>query len=479
MTPTPGVPGGTAGNGSSHPRLVDSVEYDDVNTVPPLAYLSPSTGDLAASHRLYAGGAVAVLRGQYRLPSCRAWRSVPNERTAIDNGCMTTAPRGPAIVTAAEQQGLSVVSEPWSVARRQKERFRLMVLRERIARAVREDESRCGSSSSELRVALDEHAHTWAELDEVEAQLEGNSDYPDGDSSCRVHDDPVFGERNPPDPSTLLYHYTRARALAPIGRGRCLRFRPLAAMNDPQEALFTTGFQTGLLGRPGEDLVLTAAEAAVFNATDWTSAINQTRRSVKVGAFSTDVAPDVSDVDPEHPELSVPRRIAALRGFAHPRMWAQYGDDGRGACLVFDLAVLRDDVRRFTEARGITWAYGDVVYQSVGVEQNLGFFDARRLVHDGVGATLLANFADSFLAKHPDWAHEQEFRFLVADGTSESLDVPISNDAVVGLVLGPAFNPRQHLRYVRTFARRFGVEGGVRALHWTCGRAELAPVGPL
>jgi hypothetical protein len=41
-----------------------------------------------------------------------------------------------------------------------------------------------------------------------------------------------------------------------------------------------------------------------------------------------DVFPNVDDVDVEVAGTIVPNRIFASRGFAHPRMWAQYADNG-------------------------------------------------------------------------------------------------------------------------------------------------------
>lgn len=88
---------------------------------------------------------------------------------------------------------------------------------------------------------------------------------------------------------------------------------------------------------------------------------------------------------------------------------------------------------------------------------------------------MLKNFEDSLLTKHADWAHEAEFRFFIMDGSPEAVLVPITKRVIVGLILGPMFDPR-HLRNVRAFANTFGVAHRVRWLRWTHGRAELVHV---
>jgi hypothetical protein len=245
-------------------------------------------------------------------------------------------------------------------------------------------------------------------------------------------------------------------------------------MNDPQESIASNAFGMGLLGGPGERLQITPEEEDLFRSRDWSSEINRARREVKVGAFSTDALPDLAEIDPDHADYSVPRRLAASRGYAHPRMWAQYGDLGRGVCLVLDHVLLVESVEASTGG-GFAWGYGGVNYRRVEHELSLGFFDVRDLLQSGVDMTLLKNFEESLLTKHADWAHEAEYRFFVMDGSPSPWFVPIANEVVVGLVLGSNFDPR-HLRNVRAFAQSFGISRRVRQLQWASSRAGLVRV---
>ena len=84
--------------------------------------------------------------------------------------------------------------------------------------------------------------------------------------------------------------------------------------------------------------MLTKEENDRFESTDWTREINDVRRQVKVGSFALDGDGDLRSIYTDEqliPHL-VADRLHGVRGFAHPRMWAQYADNSRGVCVVFD-----------------------------------------------------------------------------------------------------------------------------------------------
>ncbi len=182
----------------------------------------------------------------------------------------------------------------------------------------------------------------YNQMRRLETEVARHSPTPD-EQHCQLHDDTLFGRNNPPEPETYLYHYTRVPILPKIRASKSLRFGPFSSMNDPHEALdihppsmgLTSAGRSTISSR--DPLVLTTEENERFKATDWIEEINSARRQVKVGAFSMDIVPDLRDIriDQIPPEL-VARRLHESRGFAHPRMWAQYADDSRGVCLILD-----------------------------------------------------------------------------------------------------------------------------------------------
>jgi hypothetical protein len=357
-----------------------------------------------------------------------------------------------------------------------KQRMRILALESRWAKTVRDQDAVLAALPAEQRrQAMERNLARFRELQNMKDDLMAPRPFPAGDRSCVVHDEPIFGENNPPETDQLLYHYTRVATLPKIRRSGSLRFRPLFEMNDPHEALESHAFATGLIGSASEPLKLTPEESALFEASDWVEEINAARRKVKVGAFSMDVLPDLADVEPEAADDIVPRRIFGKRGFAHPRMWAQYADEGRGVCLILNYDELKIAVSDSVGKR-CAWGLGPVSYENAEHDMSLGFLDARHLLREGASATLLKNFEQSLLTKHEDWSDEAEFRFFVMDGTPDHWTVPIAKDVIAGLIVGPQFDDVRHLRNVRAFARSFGISGRVRRLRWTHGRPELGPV---
>ncbi len=346
----------------------------------------------------------------------------------------------------------------------------------RIGKAVRDvDEVLKGEPLERVRDVMEEHLHDWEEIQALRDKVSSCNSYPDGDASSVFQDEPIFGEHNPPGLDDYLYHYTRLWTLPKMRKSQSLLFRPLREMNDPQESLGSFAFGMGLMGVPGEPLQLTSEEDGLFRRRDWPNEINTARGQVKIGSYSMDAFPDLSDIDPEHAEYAVPRRLAASRGYAHPRMWAQYADLGRGVCLVLNRDLLEGAVKESTS--GIwPWGYGAITYRPIEHDLSLGFFDIRDLLQSGVSGALLKNFEESLLTKHADWAHEAEFRLFVMNGSPDPWLVPITTGVLAGLVLGPSFDVDRHLRYVRAFAETFGISDKVRMLHWTNGRAHAARV---
>ncbi len=287
----------------------------------------------------------------------------------------------------------------------------------------------------------------------------------EGEVSCLSCDAPVFGANNPPDVSQFLYHYTRSPVLPNVRKTQSLRFRPLSAMNDPYEALDISIEWFGLYGRDP----LTSEENDRWQSTDWVAEINRYRQGVKIGAFAQDRLPDLTSTSLEPPYTRIGERVLGQRGFAHPRMWSQYGADGTGVCLVLDFDRLRT---AFEEALpdGRVSGYGSVAYVE---DPSFTMPSIRTLLEGGPEGLLLERDEDLLRTKHIDWENEAEYRFFVADDAEPYFTLPIGNSVVAGLVLGPRFDYQKHGRYVTTFCRDFGIRSRVCQVTWRRGSAQL------
>lgn len=233
-------------------------------------------------------------------------------------------------------------------------------------------------------------------------------------------------------PEGLLAHYTTAvvafeHVLPEGGQLRLSRYRD---MNDPAEAQdLRIGF--GYYGDRSKD------EAnATYNAI--LQVVEEIRGSRRLLCLTRDV-PDTTD----------PFGCC----WARPRMWDQYGDRHRGACLVFDRGKLhrafREQMPPETSAHEPTLHMGRVRYTPGGIADSLevghivgddaAFSDPRATVARHIDA----HYDDFYLLKSDDWASEYEYRVLLASDTDEPYSYVDYRDALVAVVVGYRFPPFQ------------------------------------
>jgi hypothetical protein len=135
------------------------------------------------------------------------------------------------------------------------------------------------------------------------------------------------------------------------------------------------------------------------------------------------------------------------RGWAHPRMWAQYAGDHTGVCLFFDKRALERQMRAVLTEHG-TYYGGPVIYtndpprpvRGVGLPFDVDYEAIRRKGFDtAVRDHLDHHWSVLFRTKLLDWADEHEYRFIVYSRDEDPLDVPI-HDALVAVCVGWKFH---------------------------------------
>jgi len=220
----------------------------------------------------------------------------------------------------------------------------------------------------------------------------------------------------------LVYHYTRFdTALEQILTHRRLRMSPFSNVNDPRESSdwqFTPrDFGTRLGTRSVQRATLDKAN-------------DRLKRTWKVLALSTD--------DQTAPPAS---RNVLDRGFARPRMWAHYGGNHTGACLVFDRVEMIDEVgKQLAELSDNQW-YSEPVRYSNDVDSAAVTISGKAIAAAGdVDTALREHQADQhvflFFQKNRDWSTEYEYRFVaqrLRDPGYCFVDVARS---LVGVILG-------------------------------------------
>lgn len=201
-------------------------------------------------------------------------------------------------------------------------------------------------------------------------------------------------------PGSFLYHYTTFDcAVESIIPSQTLLLNPFRAMNDPREA---------------SDWAITGTMVGdqIPDSLYWDSSrlTNHLKETCKLTCFSEDaVAEDRDDVAREF-----------ARGYARPRMWAHYGSNHTGVCLIFDRARLDELVLPALESIGEPFS-GSVTYMDAGIPNEATHLDLNDVNARGIEPVLddlVASYArELFFTKSCDWATEREFRYMVRSRT--------------------------------------------------------------
>lgn len=257
-------------------------------------------------------------------------------------------------------------------------------------------------------------------------------------------------------PERLLAHYTKsAYVFEDILPSGTLRLSPYRLMRDPIE---------------NKDILPSIAWSG--DAPDADRAIQQVYTELKAARDRMRVLSFTHDAD-ERSEYS---------GFdccwARPRMWEQYGDFHRGACLLFDRPRLE---RAIHDAWPRERTYmRDVDYSREGIAASRG--PIRTLIDERIFegkeraqavAEYVADRHDAFFfLKSDDFATEYEYRVVLAAGDDDYAYVEY-RDALVGVVLGERFPEWQRPAAIAAcsdLALKLG------RMHWEHGRPHVLRV---
>jgi Protein of unknown function (DUF2971) len=165
--------------------------------------------------------------------------------------------------------------------------------------------------------------------------------------------------------------------------------------------------------------------------------------------------------------------------WARPRMWEQYGDDHRGACLLFDPARLERAIReqwpdeRTRHLRKVEYkreGSAEVYHRGLVADKILSAADPAEAVADYINA----NSDAYFFLKSEDFATEYEYRVVLAAGDGDYAWIDYG-DSLVGVALGERFPEWQDLGAIRE-CENVGVTPGWIA--WFNGRPRAFPRRP-
>jgi len=130
------------------------------------------------------------------------------------------------------------------------------------------------------------------------------------------------------------------------------------------------------------------------------------------------------------------------RGFCKPRMWAHYGDNHKGVCLIFDKEILTKEIfNQFYQKKTIYSGHVQYVNRNVIDEPFVSSYciDYEHLELVGFEQYVLHHISTHlrrlFFEKAIDWITEDEYRWVLFGKESEDLYINYG-DSLKGVVFG-------------------------------------------
>lgn len=248
----------------------------------------------------------------------------------------------------------------------------------------------------------------------------------------------------------FLYHYTSLDSLDLIRQSRSLRLSTYSTKNDPIEARpwSNLGLMYGVseLGQSPTEEVRRSADAHIAE-------LDELRRNTLSVSFGTD-SPEM---------LGAYGSDTQLTGFAHPSMWAHYGANHRGACVVVDRLAFDAAATQALEPHGA--AFGEFVKYTaslIDMAEVPGYYVEGETA--SVRAELIERRRGHLFSKHPVWQSEAEYRWVcIPVGDIDQAFVPLG-ESVIGVVFGDQAN-LQDAR-VRAFVSDFDISANVARCRW-------------
>ena len=231
------------------------------------------------------------------------------------------------------------------------------------------------------------------------------------------------------DENKYLYHYTDVSKAFKIIDGDSLRFSKTSRTNDTLESKLKINFNS----------INTSIHCKLV---EWIQLFNGSySNNLQLLCFSMDKKFQYQPID-ERTYFS----DFSGRGFAMPRMWAQYASNNTGVCLVYDKKKLTEIIKKSLRSLLIYFdkvKYKNQLYTYDFKNETINLIAGQSNLKENSGFNIqchdfLKENKDftkyNYFYKLNDWEGEKEFRFLAYN--EDELYVDNSNDALVGVVIG-------------------------------------------
>lgn len=230
-----------------------------------------------------------------------------------------------------------------------------------------------------------------------------------------------------------IYHYTSMEKAVLILYGDSLKFSKINSTNDTLEAKPKMSYQ---------EIIATEQRRKVFKQIQ---EINN--NYIQLLCFSKDNSNIDNSIVLDDPSTDTKLNDYSGRGFALPRMWAQYSNNNNGVCFIFNKKLIEKQIKKQLNHSLIK--SGDVEYVSQYKKLDMDYDSLEELLVDNVIQKSI-NYVDylknnlaftnyNYFYKLNDWKNENEYR-CIAYGNNEFYVHNIKS-AIIGVIIGEQIEP--------------------------------------
>lgn len=263
-----------------------------------------------------------------------------------------------------------------------------------------------------------------------------------------------------------LYHYTNFESALKILDTNKLLFSKINNTNDPSESKVKIVFEPDT---PDYN-------KCIENITLITNYFSDCNRLVQLLCFSMDTkfknetcSEIISKMNPKELYYNI-----SGRGFALPRMWAQYGENNHGVCFIINkekFSKLVDEYTTLHEAKPVEYKNFYDCYLMTDRKINKLIKKISNVSNGEFAYIEMLKAHDDFInynffEKNQNWQNENEYRVLafVADKASnERLAIPEILTCLEGIVLGEKTDETNE-KIIKLFVNSLGLEIDVKRI---------------
>lgn len=221
-------------------------------------------------------------------------------------------------------------------------------------------------------------------------------------------------------------HYSRLEHLEKILKDKHIRLGPVSELNDPRES------SLGWIDLLGYGLDYNTKQA--LEAKELKESVGSNLRLFCASHHCQDDS--LSDDTFE------------TKAYGRPRMWAQYGDNSKGFCIILDknyfhneIASQVDNSEHLIAGKVEYCDWLSIVGGGATIEYGEGISSAKNKIFEIINSNQMLK--SQYFKKNIDWGGETEYRWLMYSESNEDTLVPIQN-SIKAVVLGWKFPDERH-----------------------------------